>query len=474
MRTPWSFKQKIGAGLALPTLLVALIGGISVWALRSVVLTRNQIAFQHMGDLRSVEKLRLNAQQKASIYRGFLLTRSWLYIEDAKLVDREFKSILGSLQAHAQDPEESQLLQDIALAESRHEEVWGRAIASRKRRRSIESIAAYFDQTVMPAFDRLERSLRLYAQNKEADLLRAQTASEAASRRAMRLILIIGVLALLSVGTVASLLNRALSRFQFDSLQAVRAREDMMAVVSHDLRNFLTSIQMSSSVLFRKAKQDTQGKLPVQLLQNIQNSAHKMNVLIQDLLDLAKLQYGEFPIEKHADDAVSLVKELLSILAPQIEAKNIRLETRLPVAGVAIRWDRHRMSQVLANLLGNAVKFTPEGGQISLALEVEPKQIRFSIGDTGPGIPQDLLPRIFERYVQARESARQGTGLGLSIAQGIVRAHGGEIGARNQAQQGSEFHFTLPLSTDDDSPCAVLPGLTQASSIEPSALASRV
>jgi two-component system, chemotaxis family, sensor kinase Cph1 len=226
--------------------------------------------------------------------------------------------------------------------------------------------------------------------------------------------------------------------------RAVRARDDLVAVVSHDLRNPLGVIQMQAAILLQ-----TVGSGSEEFSRRIQTSADhiqravgRMNTLIRDLLDLGKLEAGRFTLQCARCRMNDLIEESLLILRPLAEAKQITLTSDLRAD--AVQADRDRIFQVLSNLVGNAIKFTPERGRISVRAESVDTEIRVTVSDTGPGIPSDQLANVFDRYWQARRSDQEGSGLGLFIAKGIVEAHGGRIWTEAHAGTGATFIFILP------------------------------
>jgi light-regulated signal transduction histidine kinase (bacteriophytochrome) len=227
--------------------------------------------------------------------------------------------------------------------------------------------------------------------------------------------------------------------------RAVRARDDLVAVVSHDLKNPLGVIQMQAALLLRTAVASDQE--PVRRLrgsaERIQRAVDRMNALISDLLDLAKIEAGRFEVQPQPERAEDIVDDVTTIMGPLAESKQIRLITELRSPS-QVNVDRERVFQVLSNLVGNALKFTPEGGTITLKAEPAGREVLFSVADTGSGIPQEQLPHVFDRYWQAPRASRKGTGLGLYIAKGIVEAHGGQLWVQSVPARGATFGFTLP------------------------------
>jgi signal transduction histidine kinase len=171
-----------------------------------------------------------------------------------------------------------------------------------------------------------------------------------------------------------------------------------------------------------------------------------MKRLIDDLLDFAKIQSGTFSVEICADKLNRLVMPAIDGIRVLAEAKRQTLEVDLSSSLPEVVVDGPRIGQVMSNLLGNAIKFTPEGGAIRVAVRQQGNAVVVSIADTGPGIPPEHLSRVFDRFWQPQETRHIGSGLGLSIAKGIVEAHGGTIWAESQLSKGSSFYFTLPLA----------------------------
>jgi signal transduction histidine kinase len=227
---------------------------------------------------------------------------------------------------------------------------------------------------------------------------------------------------------------------------ATRARDDLVAIVSHDLRNPVHTINLAASFLMEVAPPVDRRVTSRKQLEVIQRAANRANRLISDLLDVAKIQAGGLAVELAAVDVPSVVQEAIDSATPVATAKKLTLE-RIVADGIpAVAADRDRVLQVFGNLLGNAMKFTPAGGKITVSAEWADVEAKFSVCDTGPGIPPEHLPHVFDRYWQAKSTAKLGTGLGLSIAKGIVEAHAGRIWVESEPGRGASFIFTLPAA----------------------------
>jgi signal transduction histidine kinase len=228
------------------------------------------------------------------------------------------------------------------------------------------------------------------------------------------------------------------------SEEVLAARDDFLGMVSHDLRTLLGGIAMRAAMLLKNASEDEAGQRTRRDAESIQRFTARMNRLIGDLLDVASIEAGRLTVEPRPEDAIRLVQETVEAFQPAASAKGISLDSEVARDSMLARFDHERILQVLANLLSNAMKFTPEGGRISIRVEPVGEDVRFSVNDTGPGITEDKLERIFERFWQVHASDKRGLGLGLYISKCIVEAHGGRIWAESKTDAGSTFFFTLP------------------------------
>jgi signal transduction histidine kinase len=226
--------------------------------------------------------------------------------------------------------------------------------------------------------------------------------------------------------------------------QAIQARQDLLAFVSHDLKNPLGSILMISELLLRAPPTEDPGELKKRV-EVIQRSAYRMNRLLGALLDAASIEAGHLSVEKKRHPGGHIVREAIELYAAVAAQKTLRLEGALPGGEFEVDCDRDRILQVLGNLIGNAIKFTPEGGTIRVMAEQRGEEALFSVADTGQGIGSDELAHVFERYWQAKKRTGLGTGLGLCISKGIVESHEGRIWAESTPGHGATFFFTLPV-----------------------------
>jgi PAS domain S-box-containing protein len=228
--------------------------------------------------------------------------------------------------------------------------------------------------------------------------------------------------------------------------QALNAREDVISVVSHDLRNPLGVITMAIELL-RDLSPDRREENR-RWLETIRHSAKGMNSIIEDLLDLSRIDSGHLQIDRSEQEVNELLQEVRKALMPLAVQADIQLEFIPLATSRRLFADASKVQRVFANIIGNALKFTPKGGRIEVRAELAESEVRFSVKDTGPGIPSDHLGRVFDRYWQAREGDRRGVGMGLAISRGIVDAHGGRIWAESPPGEGATFWFTLPIEPE--------------------------
>ncbi|MGH8416163.1 MAG: ATP-binding protein [Pseudomonas sp.] len=245
-----------------------------------------------------------------------------------------------------------------------------------------------------------------------------------------------------------SALEYDLSRQVLREKDAVHARDELVAVVSHDLRSPLTAIVMQCGMMQRLVVADASptSKRLHSAIETLQRATARMTHLLEDLLDISKIEAGRYSISPQPVEVSQLFEDAWSLLTPVAQSKFIDL-TFATEPTLKIMGDPERMFQVLSNLIGNAIKFTPRQGRISVAAVIEGDAAVISVTDSGVGIAPDQVPHVFERYWRIREGNPTGTGLGLYISRGIVRAHGGELTASSEPGVGSVFRFTVPLAT---------------------------
>jgi PAS domain S-box-containing protein len=231
------------------------------------------------------------------------------------------------------------------------------------------------------------------------------------------------------------------ARLYQEAQEAIRRREEVLAIVSHDLRNPLNVILMGTAL---GLEQERRARGPLEI---VHGAARQMERLICDLLDLSAIEAGGFSVKLTRQQIGPTIANCLTMLEPTAAERKVRLENQIRGAATEVMLDEARISQAVSNLVGNAVKFTPPGGTVRVCVENGGDSVNIAVSDEGPGIPEDQLPRVFERFWRGEASNDGGAGLGLAIVQGIVEAHGGRVRAESPPGRGATFHLELPIAS---------------------------
>jgi len=226
----------------------------------------------------------------------------------------------------------------------------------------------------------------------------------------------------------------------------IRARDDMIGIVSHDLRNPVNAVKMLTGVMLNRERDEPLPPEVAEYAGVIRQAAQQMDSLITDLLDVTRVEAGKLAVDAVPEDTEEMLSDALRTLAPIASEKSQTLRLTAPDDMPGVIADRERFRQALSNLVGNAVKFSPPGGEIIVRVVVLDGELVFSVSDKGQGMSPEQLSHAFDRFWQSSRTDRQGAGLGLAITKGIVDAHGGRIWAESVPGAGSTFYFTLPIA----------------------------
>lgn len=229
--------------------------------------------------------------------------------------------------------------------------------------------------------------------------------------------------------------------------RAVFARDETVGVVAHDLRNPVSAVKMLSQAVLNRA--ESLQADDIEQLTLIREAALQMDRLIQDLLDITRVESGRLTIDAQPVTTHALLEGAVRTLRPLVEAAGLKLVMDLASSLPRVNADPERIGQVLSNLVGNAIKFGADGGDITVSASASGGHVTVSVSDRGRGIAPEHLPHIFDRFWQAAHSTMRtrGAGLGLPIAQGIIRAHGGQMRAESMPGKGTTVSFTLPVAS---------------------------
>jgi signal transduction histidine kinase len=445
------FETTAKTGFAVLALLLAVGMTFSVRRLASVADAQIKRIRADEYAITLVERLRWNAALVVSHGRGYLIAGEPELLGQIEEAKAGFHETLGLLRGQALDAQsaEAELIGEAEQAASAFTRGQDDLLAARGRSEDTKSLVRRFETELLPLRRALNEALSRLVGSEEATLEeRYRQAKEARVRLERGLYALIVLLVLCAVG-VARTFTRILSgayRQEATANEAARralvARDELMGVVAHDLRSPLGAIALKAGLLRKRAESERTREQA----ESIAKVAARMESLIRTMLDVATIEAGRLTVNVGTCAAEELLRETMEVFAPLAGARNVVLEEAVRVPGLALRADQERVLQVLSNLVGNAMKFTPEGGRVTLSLERDADMARFGVRDTGPGIPPENLPRIFERYWKAETLGQKGTGLGLFIAKGIVDAHGGRIWAESGVAGGATFYFTLPVT----------------------------
>ena len=436
--------------LFIPVLVVTLIIFFEFWQIFNLIRFSKWVA--HTDRIISqVHAVQMNLRDLESSERGFAISGDQDYLTENFLAEKKLDVDLRALNRLIQDNKLK--IKKVSDSEASIKSWLGfrsRVIEARINRENANALIATGEGKRL--MDLIMKQLK-DIENAESQL-RDQRSS--AMRKYVERSSVVGIIAiialiswLLRLISKKNKLEKSLKDLYEREQRAVQAREDTTAIVSHDLKNPLMSIKMGADLMedcLKAEELSAQGKERVEKLFGIIHRAtEQAQHLISDLLDFAKIESKNFSILPRPEMISIILKESLLDHEASALRLGVRLVDETQQSEKMCTLDKTRIRQVVSNLIGNALKFTPHGGEVFLRSHYSPDLVEVSIVDTGLGIPEGEIPFLFDRYYQPEKSKLQGTGLGLFITKTIVEAHGGKIRVQSIQGQGSTFVFTLPL-----------------------------
>jgi signal transduction histidine kinase len=395
-----------------------------------------------------VERLRWYAELIVSSGRGYLLAGEPSLLAQVQESKVQFNRTLDELRGDELSPGGRALAREAEQAARSFIHVQEELLDARQRAGDRRVLVGRFETELLPLTRQLDRSLSRLLEHKATALkMSYERATAARAHLVRRLYGLLGVLVLAAIGIAwrfSRRLGRAFRREQEalgTARRAIAARDELMGIVAHDLRNPLGAITMKAAVMRKEADSDRTR----QQAESIENVAMRMEYLIKTMLDVTTMEAGKFSVDIARCAVADLLRETTDMFGVLAASKHVRFEQNAKEPGLAVLADRERMLQVLSNLIGNALKFTPPGGHVTLSVDRQSPMVRFAVLDTGPGIAAENLPRVFDRF-WSETPGNKGTGLGLFIAKRIVDAHGGSIWVESDPGHGTRFFFTLPIA----------------------------
>ena len=433
----------------LATLGTALLGAEFVRSLRadlnSVTVNAHRLA--------QIHELRFELERVVASSRGYLISEDDEQLRRAQVALQAARASLRTL-PWPRDDRASPNARQVAYAGDAYLDVVQQALRSGEARG--KAAADLFQEVLAPKRHELETAISALVRDEDARAAAQLERSERNASRALVLILGFGAIAVGLSGASAWFFGRWLTRsFMHEKAavdraeRALAARDELLAIIAHDLRNPLNSILLNAALLREQNEASERGPSVAKPAASIEKAARRMEHLIKSLLEAATIEAGQFSVNIEPCRVADPIETSLEMFEPLADNKGIRLTAEVEPSQQErlVPMDRERIVQILSNLLGNALKVTAEGGTIRLRVGHDQRELRVSVTDSGPGIEAEHKPHLFTRYWKADKDRRRGAGLGLYIAKGIAHAHGGRIWVESTVGGGSTFTFSIPTDS---------------------------
>lgn len=449
------FKRWMTCGLFMMAAVAIPLIGSSVYSLWKMMKSQDALIATQAQELILVRELQNSMTRQQATMPIFVLTADPVALQANFNANREFARILQNLSFLEANPARQKQLGQILSEHQQLVSLSKPGIALKKRGEPTSQVNAYFSGAPAQQAQSLQRLIQDFSTSVEQEFREVKTANSASSQGLLQSLMVAAATAIFFLVVIAWLLTQRVRHKHDEDLkqeslfkketQMSQARKETVEVVAHDLKNPISSIIMSTEIALMQKQAPPE---EIQTLEITLRSARSMQKLVDDLLDHAKIESGSLAMEKRRNQVSTLLSEMHQRFQPLADQRQIRLESKMGLCPPVV-WDASRMEQVLSNLLGNALKFTPVGGWIRLQAESKDGHIIITVMDSGAGMTAEQAAHVFERYWQVRATAKQGIGLGLSIAQAIVQAHGGRIWVESTPGKGSSFSFAIPHEKED-------------------------
>ncbi len=464
--------------------LLAAIGFASVIALSSFALVAalvversatddsERIMAEYRHGVGAARRLELGAERLVAAARGYLLTTDASFVDALEVARKDFEVRVQALEQNLRSPGQENFLFLIRRATDGYRSALARLTPDRTDSLDRTELSRVFEELLVPRRQALTRAIQDLVDAREAGLAQGQARVRARVARSERRVIGIGLLAPLLALLLAVVVSRRLSHlYAMQRAAASRAetavsrRDELLGIVAHDLRTPLNVIALRANLMRDDARDDKARESSAAITRTVTRMDH----LISSLLDSAAIESGQLRIFKDDCPVADIVTQVVELFEPVATQKGIRFEVRMAEEEVLISVDRERIVQVLSNLLSNAIRLAGRGDRVELRVSCADGRVRLDVCDTGPGIPVELRPRIFERYYRGGGQGR-GVGLGLYIARAIVTSHGGDIEVATEMGKGTIFRVQLPQRPAVRSPGTAFQESAEPDSRGPSAL----
>lgn len=450
-----SFERKVYFAFSMIIVGILPVAIAAFISIQEVISEEDSLVSIHSRASLLTEQLRYMNSTQSSMIPVFVLSGDDRLIDNFEKRQIEFNKTASELAEVVNDPTVRNKIADIVrLADAQHA-VAKPGIQMRKNGFSVDEVHDYFATSSRPITIKLNALLKDLAATESRELQVAKSLTARTVQHTMRALMLLSIFAVLALAIIGRLLVKVMTQKRaFDQTQRnlieheqrlSRARKETVEIVAHDLKNPLGTIKLSLELL--KASPSF-AKLPSELqevLTIVDRSANSMQSLITNLLDHSKIEAGTLVINDEPCDLANLLEQQAQSLAAHAVKKRISLDLEVPNQPVIVHCDALRIEQVISNLVGNALKFAPEGGHVRLRFETSNDRAIVTVDDNGPGLKPEEIAHLFDRFWQARATAHQGTGLGLAISKSIVEAHQGAMSVESRPGGGSRFVFWVPI-----------------------------
>ena len=445
----------------------ALVAALTVE--RSATDDSERIMAEYRHGVGAARQLELDAERLVAAARGYLLTTDASFIGVLGTARREFEVHVRALEQHLSSPGQEHFLFVIRQATGGYRSALARLTPDRTDSLDRAEMSRVFEELLVPRRQALTRAIQDLVDAREAGLASGQARVRRRAARAERRVIGIGLLAPLLTLLLAVVVSRRLNHLYATQRtavsraeNAVSRRDELLGIVAHDLRNPLNVIALRAKLIHDDAGDDKARESSAAITRTVARMDH----LISSLLDSAAIESGQLRVVKDDCAIADIVAQMVELFEPAATQKGIRFQVRMAEPEIHISADRERIVQALSNLLSNAIRFAGRDDRVEVRVSRADGRVRFDVCDTGPGIPVELRPRIFERYYRG-SGPGHGVGLGLYIANAIVTSHGGDIQVATETGKGTIFRVHLPVR-----PIEIAAGLSRQEPAGPTNAAS--
>ena len=442
------FERKLCVGMVVIALAFLPSLGFALYFLSAVTKAQETLGSRYARTLMLAQGLREYQLQQNALVPVYVLTGSETYVTGLDKATSAFDRTLKDLAAMPLPEASRKLLVAIGARQSELREVQGAGIAMRRGGANVAETDAHFHDKAGPLMEPMLGGLDGFVRQTYSAYEDARARNDGKFHLAFQVVSAACVLSVLSCCAALFLLVRLVGdkrahdevreRNAAREAEVSAARKDAVETVAHDLKNPLAAISMAASRLGRGPEKDAR------MAEVISSSSASMDLLIRNLLDQAKIEAGGLALSKSRTDVGAIIDGLSTRLSLLASGKGVEIVNAVPANLPPVLADPVRIEQVFSNILGNALKFTPRGGRVTLDHRMAGGALLVTVSDTGPGMSPEEVTKAFERYWQSGATAAKGTGLGLAISRAIVEAHGGEITVRSALRAGAAFTVSLP------------------------------